>query len=296
MMMVSRISAACEVLRRHSDVDEPSRFLCWAGADHPELVIPPARQLCNWDSAARYHREQLRIMAEVLRKDGFGVIDIHGALHALQFEADAAWLQKLAGTGSASGEQVSTLYERCLEFLRPPVRSSWPLREFTECSSHDSMAEILNGLISHPLRLATSGDGLSLGNVLRHWPGNALKPLVVKSETANRNFVVFVTNTDFVLKEYPTEKDIADYELHPGVFLKSRIGDIRSSQFARLIQVRLGRARSDERTHAFIRKVGEHGVHISSAFAAGYFVRTMGLPDSVKDVLQPIIEELLKVI
>ena len=224
LMLVSRVTLACETLRRHSQLDQPSLFLCWAGAQNPKLVLPFARSLVDWTTAARQHRQELALLHKHFREDGFRVIDVYGAFSTIHLAADAAWLQLQAGASSeVTYEHVLASYKRCQAFLGVPTRGSWPLREFVECSDTDSLADIVSGIVKENLRIGSDADGKAMRGA-RRIGALALKPLVAEGrDDPTVRYAILLANTDFFLSDYPSEDDIARYERDPTAFLRSGI-------------------------------------------------------------------------
>lgn len=291
LMLVSRVAFAAEVLRRHSGLDEPSSFLCWAGVQNAELVLEFAGSLVDWSSAARQHRREQGIVHQKFNEEGFRVIDIYGAFRAIHLDADAAWMQLQAGSaGDVTHEKVIALYERCLAFLRPTTRSSWPLRELTECLDTDSLSDIINGVLKQPVRIGVDEDGKAM-RAVRELGAAALKPLVVAG-VRDVKFVVLLTNSDFLLKEYPTADALRAYEGDPAGFLKKHVAGIPSSQLARMIQIQIDTVNRERLALAGVRKAKEVAMQISPVLIAGLLVERMSLPPETKDLIESVIEAL----
>jgi hypothetical protein len=297
LMLLSRVTIACETLRRHSRLDEPSGFLCWAGAQSPKLVLPFARALVDWSTAARQHRQEQSLLHQRFREDGFRVIDVYGAFRALHLDADAAWLQLQAGgSPDATYERVLASYERCRAFLGAPVRGSWPLREFIECSATDTLADIVSGIVNvkKNLRLGVDADGRAMHAALRIGAA-ALKPLVAAvGADAQVRYVILLTNGDFFLSDYPSEDDIKRYERDPVAFLKKGISSIPTSQLARLIQIQINRVNHERSALRGLEKATDAGTAVLSTLIANAIAGQLGLSPEAKDVIQSILDSFVK--
>ena len=295
LMLLSRVAIACETLRRHSQLDEPSSFLCWAGAQNPKLVLPFARSLVDWSTAARQHRQEQALLHRQFREDGFSVVDVYGAFRAIHLDADAAWLQLLAGTSpEVKYERVLSLYKRCQVFLGAATRGSWPLREFTESSETDSLADIVSGIVQENLRIGSDADGKAMRAALRTGAA-ALKPLVAEVGADPRvRYAILLTNGDFFLSDYPSEADIKNYEGDPTAFLKKGISAIPSSQVARLIQIQIDRVNYERSALRGIEKAMDAGTTVLSLLIANTIGAQLGLSPEAKDVIESVLDSFLK--
>src|SRR6185369_9126346 len=168
--------------------------------------------------------------------------------------------------------------------------SSWPLRELTECSDTDSLTDIVNGVLKHPVRIGVDEDGKAM-RAVRELGAAALKPLVVAG-VRDVQFVLLLTNSDFLLEEYPTADALRDYERDPAAFLKRHIAGIPSSQLARMIQVQIATVNRERLALAGVRKAKEVAMQVSPVLITGLLIERMSLPPETRDLIESIIEAL----